>query len=84
MEQIVRKLESTDGAMVQQAAPQDGTRRDIIIRVEAETLARQQKRAVVKTARGGGFEIYCDEGTQLGGDDEAPPPLAYFSAGIAF
>jgi uncharacterized OsmC-like protein len=44
-----------------------------------------QKRAVVRPARGGGaFEIYYDEGAHLGGGDQAPSPLAYFSAGIAF
>jgi hypothetical protein len=26
----------------------------------------------------------CDEGAYLGGDNEAPPPLVYFSAAIAF
>lgn len=30
------------------------------------------------------FEIVCDEGKNLGGDDTAPPPLAYFAASIAF
>ena len=84
MEHIVRKLEPLDIPADQPSRPTDGTRRDIILNVEAETLQRQQKRAVVRNTRGGGFEMYCDEGAQLGGDDEAPPPLAYFSAGIAF
>ncbi|MGR8950690.1 MAG: hypothetical protein ACU84Q_21825 [Gammaproteobacteria bacterium] len=30
------------------------------------------------------FEIICDEGVGLGGDNSAPPPLAYFAASIAF
>jgi hypothetical protein len=30
------------------------------------------------------FEIICDEGKNLGGDNTAPPPLAYFAASIAF
>jgi uncharacterized OsmC-like protein len=29
-------------------------------------------------------EIICDEGAYLGGDDSAPPPLAYYSVSIAF
>ncbi len=30
------------------------------------------------------FEIVCDEGTSFGGDNSAPPPLAYFAAAVAF
>jgi uncharacterized OsmC-like protein len=30
------------------------------------------------------FEIICDESAQIGGDDSAPPPLAYFAASVAF
>ena len=30
------------------------------------------------------FEIICDEGTAIGGDNTAPPPLAYFAASVAF
>lgn len=30
------------------------------------------------------FEIICDESAMIGGDDSAPPPLAYFAASIAF
>jgi hypothetical protein len=30
------------------------------------------------------FTIYCDEGANLGGDDSAPPPLAYFCTALAF
>ena len=30
------------------------------------------------------FEIICDEGKNIGGDNTAPPPLAYFAASIAF
>ena len=30
------------------------------------------------------FEIICDESALIGGDDTAPPPLAYFAASIAF
>lgn len=47
--------------------------------VRAEKTVRQQKRAMF-----GRFELRCDEGTALGGDDSAPPPLAYFSSALAF
>ena len=30
------------------------------------------------------FEIICDEGKTVGGDNSAPPPLAYFAASVAF
>ncbi len=30
------------------------------------------------------FEIVCDEGAAIGGDNSAPPPLAYFASAIAF
>lgn len=32
----------------------------------------------------GAFELYCDEGTVIGGSDTAPAPLSYLAAGIAF
>jgi uncharacterized OsmC-like protein len=45
----------------------------------AERTVRQQKRA-----RFGPFEMQSDEGANLGGDDSAPPPLAYFAAALGF
>ncbi|MCH2532527.1 MAG: hypothetical protein MK127_06935 [Dehalococcoidia bacterium] len=82
MEQIVRKIE------LKESEPglggQDGSRREIVISLEAETLDRQKKIARVHAGRGSTFEMLSDEGQYLGGDDTAPPPLAYFSAGIAF
>ena len=33
---------------------------------------------------GTGFEIFCDESRMIGGDDSAPPPLAFFAAALAF
>jgi hypothetical protein len=47
--------------------------------VEAETAARQLKRATFDQ-----FEILCDEGAAIGGDNTAPPPLAYFASALAF
>ena len=47
--------------------------------VRAHKVIRQQKKATFSH-----FEIFCDEGERIGGDDTAPPPLAYFAASIAF
>ena len=82
MEEIVRKVETKESAPG--LGGQDGVRREIVIKVEAETLERQRKLARVQAGRGSTFEMICDEGTYLGGDDSAPSPLGYFSAGVAF
>jgi hypothetical protein len=47
--------------------------------VRAEQVVRQQKKGTFAH-----FEIWCDEGARIGGDDTAPPPLAYFAAAVAF
>jgi len=47
--------------------------------VAAARAERQRKRATF-----GGFEIFCDESRMIGGDDSAPPPLAFFAAALAF
>jgi len=88
MDDIVRKLEDAPG----QAPPQSGPpgTMEIRIRVSAETRGGQKKRAEVwgETATGAKrnsrWEMLSDEGKAVGGEDTAPPPLAYFSAGIAF
>ena len=82
MEEIVRKVEPKESEP--NAASQDGVRREIVIHVEAETLERQRKLARVQAGSGSAFEMICDEGTRIGGDDTAPSPLGYFSAGVAF
>ena len=52
-------------------------------------MSRQKKQAEVWSEvsgqpAGSRWAIQCDEGARVGGDDTAPPPLAYFSAGLAF
>lgn len=47
--------------------------------VAAATADRQLKKATFDK-----FEIVCDESAAIGGDDSAPPPLAYFGAALAF
>lgn len=89
MEEIVKKVVSRvaepgpDGVPSSLQPVQD---RQLRISVEAEGLAGMKKRAVVTLEQpvGSTFSIICDEGAYLGGEDSAPPPLAYFSASIAF
>ncbi|MEM9014343.1 MAG: OsmC family protein [Pseudomonadota bacterium] len=55
------------------------------VNVVAEAQERQKKTGVVQVNIPGfsPARFYCDEQTPVG-DDTAPPPLAFFSAGIAF
>tara|TARA_R110002020_G_scaffold343693_1_gene558046 strand:+ start:21402 stop:21995 length:594 start_codon:yes stop_codon:yes gene_type:complete len=55
------------------------------VNVVAEAHDRQKKSGVVQVNIPGfsPVKLYCDEQTPVG-DDTAPPPLAFFSAGIAF
>ena len=81
MREIVRRVEAPE--QVPPTSP-DGARREIVITLDAETLGGQQKIARVRAGQGSTFEILCDEGVHLGGDDAAPSPLAYFASGVAF
>ncbi|MEL7158533.1 MAG: hypothetical protein AAFN30_18320 [Actinomycetota bacterium] len=47
--------------------------------VAARTTDGQRKSATFDI-----FDIPCDEGEAIGGDNTAPPPLAYFGASLAF
>jgi hypothetical protein len=60
--------------------------RELRVQVEAQTLEGMKKEAVVTLEQpvGSTWRMRCDEGAYLAGDDTAPPPLAYFSAAIAF
>lgn len=55
------------------------------VNIVAEAHDRQKKSGVVQVNIPGfsPVTLYCDEQTPVG-DDTAPPPLAFFSAGIAF
>ncbi|MEM8936545.1 MAG: OsmC family protein [Pseudomonadota bacterium] len=67
--------------------PKSGERLNIDISVVVEPLkGLQQKKASVSVNVPGwsDWEIECDEGLPGGGDDAAPSPLMYFSAGVAF
>jgi len=54
--------------------------------VVAEPGEGQRKRGVILSPRPdyGSWEVICDEGTGMGGDDAAPSPLGYLIMGVAF
>jgi hypothetical protein len=54
-------------------------KREIVLEADAETLQRMRKEGHAR-----GFTVYCDEGERIGGDNSAPPPLAYFGLSLAF
>lgn len=66
--------------------PQVGQRGHFEVNLVATAGERQLKNATVKCSIPGysTFTLTADEGTSYYGDDSAPPPLAYFGAGIAF
>ena len=45
--------------------------------------AMQKLGQIFRPHSGEAWQLLCDEGTSLGGTDWAPPPLAYFAAGLA-
>ncbi|ASM74272.1 MULTISPECIES: OsmC family protein [Roseobacteraceae] len=55
------------------------------VNLVAEATGRQKKTGTVQVNIPGfsPLQLYCDEQTPVG-DDTAPPPLAYFCAGIGF
>jgi len=54
-------------------------KREIQMEADAETLEKMRKEGHAR-----GFTVYCDEGERIGGDNTAPPPLAYFALALAF
>jgi hypothetical protein len=75
-----------------QEAPglQETQKRDLQLEVEAWAGRNMRKEAEARIVAASPayanarYEIACDEGPWLDGDDTAPPPLAYFSSSIAF
>lgn len=89
MDGIVRKLVARAAGAGPGGVPgslQPVQDRELRVVVEADTLEGMKKRAVVTLEQpvGSTWEIHCDEGAYLGGEDTAPPPLVYFGAAIAF
>lgn len=56
--------------------------KEVICSIHSEDGMR--KEAIVLDITGEKWCMICDEGPYLDGADSAPPPLAYFSAGMAF
>ncbi|WP_372717213.1 OsmC-related (seleno)protein [Novipirellula sp.] len=83
---IVRKVSESSDPDEHGSSLQPVQKREVVLRLEAESLENMRKRATVRVdqPKGSTFEIICDEGPYLDGDDTAPPPLAYYSASIAF
>ncbi|MGI9474762.1 MAG: OsmC family protein, partial [Rubripirellula sp.] len=82
---IVRKVAERSDPAERNLSLQPHQHREVVLHVEAESLENMRKRATVRVDQphGSSFEIICDEGPYLGGDDSAPPPLAYYSASLA-
>ena len=89
MDEIIKKVVSRAAKPGPGSVPgslQPHQDRELRGSLEAESLDGMKKRAIVtlEQPEGSTFSIICDEGAYLAGEDTAPPPLAYFSAGIAF
>jgi hypothetical protein len=54
-------------------------KREIVLEADAESLEKLRKEGHAR-----GFTVYCDEAERTGGDNSAPPPLAYFALSLAF
>ena len=87
---IVSKHESSPAlekiTVTEFVKPRLGEQMSFEVNLRAESLDGMKKRAIIEPnlPTWSPFEIHCDEGGALGGTDEAPPPLGYLSAGIAF
>ena len=89
MDEIVKKVEpptSTTGSDDTPGSLKESQDRELRVRLSAEPLEDMKKQATVtlEAPEGSTWSIVCDEGSYLGGDDTAPPPLVYFSAAVAF
>jgi hypothetical protein len=54
-------------------------KREIVVEADAQALERMRKEGHAR-----GFTVYCDEAERTGGDNTAPPPLAYFALSLGF
>lgn len=68
--------------IVHKIHPPSTSKKEVICSIISEDGMR--KEATVLDFTGETWKIVCDEGPYLNGADSAPPPLAYFSAGMAF
>ncbi len=66
-----------------------GSIREFVFHASAKSTGNMRKESLVNAETTGGqvmmsYEIACDESEILGGENTAPPPLAYFTSSIAF
>jgi hypothetical protein len=61
-------------------------KRDVILEAEVHYVDKMRQEAQVRVVSPPSrtYILQCDEGHHMGGDDELPPPLAFFMAGILF
>lgn len=52
---------------------------EFVVEADTETLEKMRKEGHAR-----GFTIHCDEGERVGGENTAPPPLAYFALSLGF
>ncbi len=83
-EPLVFHLESIPDVLQAPNVEAGDGRSRLLNRVSAHALMGMQKEAVISFGeRGEAWRMLCDEGPYLNGTDLAPPPLAFFSAGLA-
>lgn len=60
--------------------------RDVVLEAEAAWIGgkRQQAQVRVVSPPSRVYTLVCDEGAHMGGEDSAPPPLAFFMVGVVF
>ncbi len=90
MSDIVKRASETPQVTTMSPFPKPVIRPGEPIRFAYEVVAEpgpgQSKRGVIISPRPdySSWEVHCDEGTGMGGDDAAPSPLGYLIMGVAF
>ena len=72
-------MKPLEGVMGGAMAEELQIKREIVLEADAATLERMRKEGHAR-----GFTVFCDEGERIGGDNTAPPPLAYFGLSVGF
>ena len=56
---------------------------DVVLEAEGKSSGKMRNEVIVTLGRDGStFDMVTDESSVHGGDDSAPPPLAYFATGL--
>ena len=75
--------QAQDSGRLSQGPNRERSYRSTVLECDAETLGTMLKRADFSIA-GKDFSIFCDEPDTVGGDNSAPPPMAYLASAILF